>query len=140
MCFGILLSDMKEDKPGAEQELSILVVEDEKETNRAITRLIDKLDHNPVVAFSIEEALSLLDNQCFDIVIADYVLPGKLNGVDLLRKIHSQWPQIKRILISGRLVEETEIEKISESHVFDHFMKKPVTVPDLKNILNSMFQ
>ena len=51
-------------------------------------------------AYSADEALSILSRHRVDIVIADISMPG-LNGIDLCKRILTDWPLSKVIFLSG---------------------------------------
>lgn len=65
-------------------------------------------------------------------------MPGNLDGVDLLRAVRLQWPQTKRVLISGTIHLEKEFSGDSDSGLFHHLLQKPIELSSLQEILNSL--
>ena len=52
-------------------------------------------------ARSADEALAKASARRPDIVIADYWMPGDLDGIGLLKEVANRWPSARRILMSG---------------------------------------
>jgi DNA-binding response OmpR family regulator len=64
----------------------ILVVEDEKPISELLRRNLTLVGHDCAQAYSGEDALRLLADGAFDLVILDLMLP-KMSGMDVLRRI-----------------------------------------------------
>lgn len=64
----------------------ILVVEDNIENLELVLCLLENKGHKPEVAIDGEQALELVNNYCFDLIILDLRLP-KVDGFDVLREI-----------------------------------------------------
>ena len=77
----------------------ILIVDDE-EAIRTLFALSLSERYECVTAADTPEALKLLAAQQFALVISDVQLPG-LSGVELLRKIVSDFPDTVVIMVSG---------------------------------------
>lgn len=104
-----------------EQENSILIVDDEPNVLAALARLL-KPYHLTTVA-SGEEALLLVKDQQYDVVIADYRMPG-INGIELLILIKHLQPDAIRIVLTGYPDLENIQQAINEAEVF-RFINKP---------------
>lgn len=79
----------------------ILLVDDEKSVTKALNRVL-KHDFSTVhQAQSAAEALVILANNQIDIVISDYCMPD-VNGSELLSEIHSRYPKILNLMLSGQ--------------------------------------
>jgi signal transduction histidine kinase len=50
------------------------------------------------------EALQILQNQSFDIIVSDLDLGSQKDGADLLMQVGIDYPMLKRVLISGRSI------------------------------------
>jgi CheY-like chemotaxis protein len=80
--------------------LRVLVVDDEVDTARAITRVLKK-DYEVETAASGEEGVTKLDSFRPDIVISDLQMPG-LGGEQLLEEAHRLFPDSIRLVLTGR--------------------------------------
>lgn len=78
----------------------ILVIDDEKDLGWAICEKLEKEGYEPKAALSGEEGLSLFGKSNFDMVIVDYLLPGK-NGMEVLKEIKDASPRTPAILITA---------------------------------------
>jgi CheY-like chemotaxis protein len=83
----------------------ILLVEDEPGTRYAFGRLLRVHGHQVIEAGDGAEALALLNEWHFDLVITDMVLPN-INGLHLVSLIHARWPHMPIVLMSGYLSEK----------------------------------
>jgi DNA-binding NtrC family response regulator len=48
-----------------------------------------------------DQALAVAAAEHLDVVVADYRIPGPMDGIGLLERIGHRWPEVERILISG---------------------------------------
>jgi len=78
----------------------VLFVDDEPNILNGFRRLFRK---DPVELFCVgnaEEGLVLLAEQEVNLVVSDYMMPGK-NGVEFLAEVRRIYPLSRRILLSG---------------------------------------
>lgn len=78
----------------------ILVVDDEHEIQEMVQRHFRFLGYEVETAGNGVEALSRMQDQRYDIVISDIMMP-EMNGTDLLREIRRHYPMTHVIIISG---------------------------------------
>lgn len=64
---------------------SILVVEDDSDINRLLCNIIKKNGYTPKPAYSGTEATIYIDQQQWDMVLLDLMLPG-LSGEEILKR------------------------------------------------------
>jgi len=69
--------------------LSILVVEDDEINRKMITRMLEKEGHKVTVAGNGREALDVMENFRFDIVLMDVRMPG-MDGLEVTRVIRER--------------------------------------------------
>jgi len=80
----------------------VLIVDDDHHARFLLEALLDHAGYTGVPACDGRAALIEVHKRHFDAVITDYRMPF-LNGIELLRQIHIQYPQIPVILASGSL-------------------------------------
>ncbi|MDH7507799.1 MAG: PAS domain S-box protein [Methanomassiliicoccales archaeon] len=93
--------------------IRILLVDDELpflEIAKGFLELEEKFRAD--IASSVDEALKLLQKNCYDAIISDYQM-GDSTGIDLLKTIRSQGNQIPFILFTGKGREEVVIEALN---------------------------
>lgn len=81
---------------------SLLILEDEPQLTLIICDLLGE-DFEIETAENVVEALNLLKQKSFDILLSDQMLPGKKQGLDFLMEAMELQPQAKRILMTGYL-------------------------------------
>ncbi len=81
----------------------LLVVDDHAMVRKGLTGILTLAgDGRQVVcdeAGSAEEALQLLDQQQYDLVILDISMPG-MGGMELLARLHQAWPTLPVLMLS----------------------------------------
>lgn len=104
--------------------LRILIVDDEPNIRAGLARglatEVDEIDTAPEAA----QALALLQDNGYHLVIADVRLPGAMNGLELIARIHETWPETALIVITAHGTVETAVEAMRRG-AFD-FITKPV--------------
>jgi CheY-like chemotaxis protein len=78
----------------------ILLVDDNKGGMAARKAILEELGHRITTASGGEDALEQFSKMKFDLVITDYRM-GKMNGVELIRKLRGLEPAISIIMLSG---------------------------------------
>ena len=78
----------------------ILLVDDNANGLAARKNVLDELGHETVTALSGVEALERVTAEKFTLVITDYKMP-KMDGLELIKRLHKQTPGLPVILISG---------------------------------------
>jgi CheY-like chemotaxis protein len=89
----------------------ILMVDDNRSGLAARKTVLEELGHSVTTATRAEDAFELLSKAPFDLVITDHRL-AKINGVELIRKIHEAEFPVKVIMLSS-LVEALGLTETS---------------------------
>jgi two-component system alkaline phosphatase synthesis response regulator PhoP len=89
----------------------ILVVDDEGAIRYSISKTLQRVGYQVSAAASGEEALEMLTEQTFDVVLTDIRMPG-LTGVELLAKIKEKAPDAIVILMTGYASLGTAVESL----------------------------
>ena len=81
------------------------------------------------------EALQLMAQQPFDVVVTDMRMPG-MDGAQLLQEVRTRYPQTIRIVLSGHSSRESLLRSVAPSH---QSLSKPCTVDELKQRIARAF-
>jgi CheY-like chemotaxis protein len=84
----------------APRRLKVLAVDDDRLVLFNTTAMLEDLGHEAVEAGSADEALDLMDEHRFDLVITDQAMP-RMTGVQLLDVIRQRQPDMPVILATG---------------------------------------
>ncbi|PKN19643.1 MAG: hypothetical protein CVU71_04520 [Deltaproteobacteria bacterium HGW-Deltaproteobacteria-6] len=101
---------------------SILVVEDDQDTQLLISTILSNQGYNVSVASDGVDALILLAKQDFNLIISDVNMPN-LDGFKLIEIIHQKGIKAPLIFLTSRLEDEDEIKGL-ELGALD-YLKKP---------------
>lgn len=108
---------------------NVLIVDDEEDFLETLIKRLNKRQVDASGARSGEEALELLKEKTFDVVILDVKMPGGMNGIEALREIKKIQPLAEVILLTGHASVETSIEGMKLG-AFDYLLK-PIKLDDL---------
>ena len=104
---------------------NILVIDDEFDIANNIKAILDDENYNSSTAQNSSEALNILSNNQFDLVILDVWLDNSdLDGIELLKKIRES-SAVPIIIISGHGNIEMAVQAIKEGA--NEFIEKPFT-------------
>ena len=108
----------------------ILLVEDEEIIRNLNAETLKEYGYITFLAASAEEALEIFEreNQNFDLVFSDVVLPNK-SGLQLLNELLSRNPEI-HVLLSSGYNDEKSLWQIIQKRGF-RFLQKPYSLSDL---------
>lgn len=107
--------------------IKILIVEDNPEINKMIKTLLIRNNYEVESAFSGTEAMLLLKNESFDLILLDLMLPG-LSGEELLININKEF-EIPIICVSAKDDLNTKIRLIQRG--LDDYITKPFNNEEL---------
>lgn len=108
---------------------NVLIVDDEKDFMDTLINRLKKRDIDVVGCGSGEQALELMKEKIFDVVILDIKMPGGMDGIETLREIKKLRPETEVLLLTGHGSVETSVEGMKEG-AFEYLLK-PVTLETL---------
>jgi CheY-like chemotaxis protein len=110
--------------PEAEkQPRAILVVEDDEDTQRLITRFLESASYDVTPATDGIDALMRLGQKNFDLILSDITMPN-LDGFKLIEMIHQKGIDTPIIFMTGSTGKQDEV-RVFELGAVD-YMRKPV--------------
>lgn len=132
----------KENRPedavsGYEGSARVLWVDDEKVIRNMGKDLLETLKHSADVAASGEEALSLLRNNRYDLMITDVGMPN-MSGWQLAKRIKGNYPEMKVAVVTGWGADVSNEEK--EKHGVGYVLGKPIDMDQLKHMVGEVLQ
>jgi CheY-like chemotaxis protein len=101
----------------------LLVVDDEPDMLDFIERATRR-SYEVVRCANGEEALALLAESRFDVLVTDHKMP-RLTGLELLDRIGPLYPEMTRVLLSG-YAELPDVQRAAATGRVHHYVVKPV--------------
>jgi CheY-like chemotaxis protein len=119
----------------------ILLVEDEEAISDIQYRILthDPLNHKVDIAGNGKAAIGLLDRNAYDLISLDYLLPGKLNGMDIYHHIRETNKTVPVLFISGNIEFLESIEELKKKDLYVDHLSKPCKNVDYINGINMLF-
>lgn len=104
---------------------SVLIIDDDAVQREVSLTLLKKLGYHVSCAESGEQALEILLNASYDILVLDMVMPDGIDGTETYRRALEMNPDQKAIIVSGF----AESERVREAKQLGvrAFVKKPLT-------------
>ncbi len=102
---------------------SLLLVDDEPDVSKSLSRLLRRDKYEIFTATSGEEALEVLQQHPIKVVISDQRMPH-MSGSQLLTQVKEQYPDTIRIIISGYADFQAVSDAINQGSIYK-FLAKP---------------
>ena len=88
----------------------MLVLDDEPAVRQTLCEHLHQLGYLTLECGDGESALTLLrQTPDIELLICDLMLPGSINGAEVIRQAQQQWPQLATLLISGQDLRQTPV-------------------------------
>lgn len=116
---------------------SILVVDDEKNIRLTVSQSLESLDVPVETAVNGEEALEKLRQQDFAVVLLDLKMSG-LDGMDILRRIRADFPNIAVIIITAYGSIDRAVQSLKMGAV--DFIQKPFSSGKIREIVKQALE
>jgi DNA-binding NtrC family response regulator len=117
-------------------KIKVLLVDDEKDFIESLAERLELRDFNVSTALNGTDALNLIKENDYDVIVLDVKMPGK-DGIETLKEIKNinQLPQV--IMLTGHATVETAIQGMKIG-AYDYIMKPTVT-EDLIKLINKAY-
>ncbi len=111
---------------------AVLVVDDDPTARGNLQRFLNRRGYAVETAETAEEALLLLEEKPFCLVITDWQMPG-MDGLELLERIKKRSPQVPVVMITGYESADTVIQALRKG--VSDFLLKPFRPLELAQIV-----
>ena len=78
----------------------VLVIDDEERFTEEIVEFLENNDFKAVAANTAQEGIDFLNQEKFDLLILDVRLDAGVNGIDLLKQVKPQHPDMEIIVVA----------------------------------------
>jgi len=117
------------------KNLKILLVDDEEEFVATLAERLQLRGMNAQIATNGEDALQLIESDPPRIIILDVMMPG-LGGLEVLKRIKAQHPDIHVIILTGHGSTKEGIEGMRLGAA--DYLMKPINIEELIKIMQEV--
>lgn len=110
----------------------ILVVDDEIEICRSCVKILSKMDYHAAYALNGYEALKMIEERPFDVVVTDLKM-SSMGGMEVLWRIREAFPDTVVVVITGYATVSSAVE-VMKSGAYD-YLPKPFTPDELRGVV-----
>jgi DNA-binding response OmpR family regulator len=108
--------------------MRVLIIEDELRLSRHIASALIEAGHNPMMVHDGETAIGQVQEEPFELVILDVMLPG-MNGFEVLRRIRALGITCRVIMLTARGEIDDRVTGLSLGA--DDYLAKPFAMQEL---------
>ncbi len=113
----------------------VLVIDDEWAIGKSIQRALTPKGHEVVTTQDPQEGLQLAQNNGFDLILLDLMMPGR-SGLDVLRDLKATGASGEVVIITGHSTVETAVEAMQIGAA--DYLPKPFTPQQIYMVLEKV--
>ena len=116
--------------------INILFVDDNEGITNMLTRLFRQSQYSITVANSGKQALKMMNEKPFTLIVSDQHMPG-MCGELFLEKAHQRQPQAVKAIFSG---DYDQYQKKHKENIVKYFIPKPCFDDELVDCIEGLVQ
>ena len=117
--------------------IRVLIVDDEEQLVEAFRKKLSREGLSVTAAFTAREAIAVMKKHTFDVCVLDIRLPD-MDGVELLKTIKKQEPNLEIIMLTGHASVDTAIQSMKLG-AYD-YLSKPCKLTELSNVIRKAYE
>jgi DNA-binding NtrC family response regulator len=110
----------------------VLLVDDEAVAREGLATALRRDGLDVTTADNGEAALSLLRGREFDVLLTDVKMPG-MDGLELLRRAHENWPGMEVLVVTGFATTESAVEAMRAGAFY--YVSKPFRLGEVRKLV-----
>jgi CheY-like chemotaxis protein len=119
-----------------QSQLRILIVEDNEVNQRIVQAMLKRLGYQADLAVDGLEALQVLKNQQYDVILMDIQMPV-MDGLEATKAIRARWPPAEQpYIIAITAYAHLYSVETCLSAGMDDYILKPFNLQELRNAIN----
>jgi len=115
----------------------VLVVDDELSVRRSCEKILSREGYSVAVAASGNQALSLLEQESYDVVFTDLKM-AEMGGMELLEALRTRYPDVVPVVITGYATVASVVETMKLG-AFD-YLPKPFTPDEMAAVAGKAWE
>jgi DNA-binding NtrC family response regulator len=117
--------------------INILAVDDEEAFRRLLKKELARKGYAVEVASNGSEALRVLAEQAFDVILLDVMMPG-VDGITLMKKLKEDGAATPIIVLTGKATVETAVDAMKNG-AYD-YLTKPYKLDELTIVIDRAYE
>lgn len=109
--------------------LNILVVDDDPVTRLLLHKILTKASCDVELAEDGVHALELISRRFYDVVLTDLMMPGGLDGIDVLEATKAKYNDSEVILITAHASVDTAVTAMKKGAA--DYLQKPINIDEV---------
>lgn len=110
----------------------VLLIDDDKNFTKIFSGILEREGYETIVAHTGSEALEILEENFFAILIIDIRLPD-IDGIELISKINKTDPDMRKIILTGNPSLDN-VQQALKKGAHDYLIK-PVSLDKIKETI-----
>jgi len=115
------------------QRVHALIVDDEESVRLFLRETLRRADYNVETVSSGADALEILRNTRFDVVLLDLNLGGRIDGIRVLQSLRWLWPDAAAVILTAHGSLGSAMAAINEG--VDGYLLKPVEPEEIRRAI-----
>ncbi len=108
--------------------MKLLLVEDNQQLNNALTTILKRNSYVVDSVFDGEEAMTLIEEYTYDVIILDIMIP-KINGLEVLKRARAMNIESPILMLTAKSTTEDKVSGLNFGA--DDYLAKPFNVDEL---------
>jgi two-component system response regulator HydG len=120
-----------------DQQIRVLVVDDDEPHAQAVAESLERVGYECVVATSGRDALTMIEEQTFDIIVTDLIMDG-VGGLEVLAKAKRELPDAEVVILTGHSTVKTAVTAMQAGATT--YLTKPLDISELRTVADKVSQ
>lgn len=120
-----------------DQQIRVLVVDDDEPHAQAVAESLERVGYDCTVASNGRDALRVIEEQPFDIVLTDLIMDG-VGGLEVLDKAKRELPDAEVVILTGHSTIKTAVAAMQAGATT--YLTKPLDIGELRTVADKASQ
>src|SRR3954463_4844969 len=120
-----------------DQQIRDLGGDNDESHAKAVAESLERVGYECVVATSGKQALRLIEEQTFDIVLTDLIMDG-VGGLEILSKAKQELPDAEVVILTGHGTIKTAVTAMQAGATT--YLTKPLDIGELRTVVDKASQ
>src|SRR5215213_5131493 len=120
-----------------DQQIRVLVVDDDEPHAEAVAESLERVGYECVVSTSGREAVRLIEEQTFDIILTDLIMEG-VGGLEVLAKAKQELPDAEVVILTAHNTVKTAVTAMQAGATT--YLTKPLDISELRTVADKVSQ